>query len=120
MSDVLSPEHQGSARDERLAQNEVVFRAVNESIEQQAIRFGGLDSYEFICECASSACFERIALTLAQYEGIRREGTTFFVAPGHEHDEVELVVEKQVTYSVVRKDGAAGIIAEFADPRDAD
>ena len=117
---VLSPEPQGPARDERLAQNEVIFRTVNESIEQQAIRFGGLDAYEFICECASSGCFERISLTLTQYESIRREGSTFLVTPGHEYDEIELVVEKYPTYSVVRKDGAAGILAEFADPRDGD
>ncbi|HEV7134288.1 MAG TPA: hypothetical protein VGN27_11220 [Gaiellaceae bacterium] len=120
MSEALGSEPQGPARDERLAQNEVIFRTVNESIEQQALEFGGLDAYEFICECSSSACFERISLTLAQYEGIRREGTTFVVRTGHEYDEIELVVEKQATYSVVRKDGAAGIIAEFADPRDAE
>jgi hypothetical protein len=40
------------------------------------------------------------------------------VTPGHEYDEIELVIERQVTYSVVRKDGAAGVIAEFTDPRD--
>jgi hypothetical protein len=115
---LLSQEPQGDARDERLAQNEVIFRTVNESIQQQALRFGGLDAYQFICECASSGCFERISLTLEQYERIRGEGSTFVVTPGHEYDEIELVIERQVTYSVVRKDGAAGVIAEFTDPRD--
>ena len=115
---LISPEPQGDARDERLAQNEVIFRTVNESIQQQAMRFGGLDAYQFVCECASSGCFERISLTLDQYERIRGEGSTFVVTPGHEYDEIELVIEKQLAYSVVRKDGAAGIIAEFTDPRD--
>ena len=115
---MLSQEPQGDARDERLAQNQVIFRTVNESIQQQALRFGGLDAYQFICECASSGCFERISLTLEQYERIRGEGSTFVVTPGHEYDEIELVIERQVTYSVVRKDGAAGVIAEFTDPRD--
>ncbi len=82
------------------------------------MRFGGLNAYQFVCECASSGCFERISLTLEQYEGIRREGSTFVVIPGHEYDEIELVIDRQTTYSVVRKDGAAGIIAEFTDPRD--
>lgn len=117
---LISQEPQGDARDERLAQNEVIFRTTNESIEQQALRFGGLDSYQFICECASSGCFERITLTLKDYERVRREGATFVVTPGHEYDEIELVIERQPTYSVVRKDGAAAIIAEFADPRDGD
>ena len=113
-------EPQGDARDERLAQNEVVFRAVNEAIQQQAIVFGGLDNYEFICECATLECFERIALTLKQYEHIRGEGTTFVVRPGHVYDEIELVTDRQPTHWVVRKDGAAGVVAEFADPRDGD
>jgi hypothetical protein len=98
----------------------VIFRTVNESIEQQALKFGGLDRYEFICECASTDCFERISLTLTEYERVRGEGSTFVVTPGHEYDEIELVIERQPTYSVVRKDGAAAIVAEFANPRDGD
>lgn len=98
----------------------MLFRSVNESIEQQAIRSGGLESYEFICECASTACFARVTLTLAQYESVRRDGTTFFVTPGHQHDEVELVVDKQLTYWLVQKDGPAAVVAELADPRDGD
>jgi hypothetical protein len=111
---------QGDARDERLAQNEVIFRSVNEAIEQQAIRSGGLASYEFICECASTGCFARVGLTLAEYERVRSDGTTFLVTPGHEHDEVELVAGRHLGYWVVQKDGPAAVVAEFADPRDGD
>jgi hypothetical protein len=110
----------GEAREERLAKNEVLFRSVNEAIEQQALRFGGLDEYEFICECAARTCLDRIALTLKQYEHIRADGTRFFVAPGHANVEIELVVEQRPRYHVVQKDGAAGIFAELADPRDGD
>lgn len=108
------------AREERLAKNEVIFRTVNEAIQQKAIEMGGLDEYQFICECSAAACFERISLTLRQYEQVRSEGVRFFVAPGHENVEVEMVVGETATYSIVEKDGAAGIIAEFADPRDGD
>ena len=117
---MVGSEAQGDARDERLAHNEVIFRTVNESIQQQAIGFGGLDSYEFICECATASCFERISLSLKQYEGIRSEGAAFFVTPGHVYDEIELVTERQPTYWVVRKDGVAGVASEFANPRDGD
>ena len=68
------PRPREEAREERLARNEVLFRSVNEAIEQQALEFGGLDSYEFICECARTACFERVSLTLKQYEHVRAEG----------------------------------------------
>jgi hypothetical protein len=108
------------AREQRLAKNEVLFRTVNEAIEQQALRFGGIDEYEFICECASRTCLDRITLTLRQYEHIRADGTRFFVAPGHANVELEKVVEQAPRYHVVQKDGAAGIIADLADPRDGD
>jgi hypothetical protein len=107
-------------RDERLANNEVIFRTVNESIDQQAARFGGLDTYEFICECATSECFDRIALTREQYESVRQHGKRFFVAPGHQDLQVELVVESHGTFVVVEKDGSAGIVADAADPRAAE
>ena len=106
------------AREERLAKNEVIFRTVNEAIEQKALQMGGLDEYQFICECSRADCFERISLTLSEYEHIRRAGVRFLVTPGHEDLEVELVVGTRGTYSIVEKDGSAGIVAEFADPRD--
>src|SRR6478672_7876080 len=109
----LTPEE----RDERLAKNEAVFRTVNEVIDQQASKFGGLDEYEFVCECATSDCFERIALTRVEYESVRQHATRFFVRPGHEDLQVELVVESYPTFVVVEKDGAAAEVALDTDPR---
>ena len=110
------------AREERLAQNEVIFRTVNETIEQKAIEFefNGLDDYQFICECASAVCIERISMTLREYEQVRTHGAWFLVVPGHQYDEIELVVESKPTYLIVEKDGPAGILAELSDPRDGD
>jgi hypothetical protein len=116
----LTNSETSEAREERLAKNEVIFRTVNEAIEQKALQMGGLDEYQFICECSKADCFERIGLTLSQYEHIRREGVRFVVTPGHEDVEVELVVGTRGTYSIVEKDGSAGIVAEFANPRDGD
>jgi hypothetical protein len=99
----------------------VLFRAVNESIEQQALRFGGIDDeYEFVCECSSTECVERVTLTLRQYEQVRAEGTRFVLAPGHADPQVELVVRRTGDHNVVEKDGPAGVIAEQADPRSAE
>lgn len=105
------------AREEHLASNEVLFRSINESIQEMA---ASLSEYDFICECSSRGCLDRVTLTHRQYEHIRAEGTRFFVTPGHEDPAVELVVEKWPTYFVVEKDGAAGVVADFADPRDGD
>ena len=107
-------------REERLAQNEVFFRTVNEGIEQQAIRFGGDDDYEFICECASRCCLDRVSLTLREYEHIRAEGTRFVVVPGHENVGARARRRDRASYNVVEKDGPAGIVADLSDPRDGD
>ena len=93
---------------------------MNEAIEQTAIGLGGLDGYEFICECSSAGCFDRVTLTLVEYEHVRKVGTRFFVTPGHQNVAVELVVETTPRYLIVEKDGAAGIIAALEDPRDGD
>lgn len=95
----------------------MVFRSLNEAIEQQAIVFGGSDEYEFICECDSRACFDRVKLTVGEYEHVRAEGTRFFVTPGHANVELELVVERTPRFHIVEKDGAAGVVADLSDPR---
>ena len=40
------------------------------------------------------------------------------MSPGHVYDEIELVTERQPSYWVVRKDGAAGVVAVFDNPRE--
>lgn len=93
---------------------------MNEAIEQKALELGGADDYEFICECSSPACSERIPITVSEYEHVRSQGTWFFVAPGHQNVEIELVVETKPTFLIVEKDAGAGVVAELSDPRDGD
>jgi len=104
------------SREERLARNEVVFRTINENIVSIATSIGG-EEYEFICECATTDCFERVPLTLEQYAHVRADGTHFLLVPGHEDIEIEQVVEARAAYVVVEKDGVAGLVADAEDPR---
>lgn len=115
----MSDPELADARDERLANNEILFRSVNEAIEQIAVDLGG-DDFEFICECSTRGCIERVILSRREYEHVRAEGARFFVVPGHEDPLLELVVQTKPTYLVVEKDGHAGNVAEAADPRDGD
>jgi hypothetical protein len=109
------------AREERLANNEIIFRTVNEGIQQLGFsHHGSNDDYEFICECAATGCLDKIELTPREYEHIRANGKHFLVVPGHENVEVEFIVETFAKYVIVEKDGHAGIVAEQADPRDND
>jgi hypothetical protein len=105
------------ARNERLAENEVLFRSLNEAIEDVATTLGDDAPYDFICECASVDCVERLSLTLQEYERVRANGAHFLVAPGHEDEEVELVVAVHDEYVVVEKEGLARLAAQIEDPR---
>ena len=105
------------AREERLAKNEATFRVLNENIQNIAATLGGTEPFEFICECATTGCFERLSLTLEEYERIRADGTHFLLAPGHEDIEVEQVIAHGSEYVVVEKDGYAGLIAQEENPR---
>jgi len=102
------------ARRERAAKNQSLFREVNEQIEQLPWTASFTD---FVCECLYEDCFVRIPLTLEQYESLRRVPTRFAVAPGHNVDEVERVVEANGRFVVVEKFGAGGPVAIKLDPR---
>jgi len=95
--------------EERLAKNEVMFRAINERIRELARRFSvGGEPIGFICECADETCVEKVALTLDQYEEMRALPARFAVAPGHEATPlVERVVFRSPGFVLVRKVGVA-------------
>ena len=96
----------------RLAQNEDLFREVNERINELAESHGSsTHSYEFFCECSDTACMERVLLTLSEYEHIRAEPTRFVVKKNHVVREIEHVVETVPDHMVIEKHGEAGRIA---------
>lgn len=96
----------------RLAQNEDLFREVNERINELAESHGSSPhNYEFFCECSDTACMERVLLTLLEYEHIRAEPTRFVVKKNHVIREIEHVVETVPDHVVIEKHGEAGRIA---------
>ena len=104
-------------RERRLAQNEALFREVNERVETLADPLGPDVSHEFLCECANADCTFRISLPLSVYESIRADPQQFVVLPLHYTPEVEDLVIEEDTYWVVRKTGEAGEYVEQLDPR---
>jgi len=101
----------------RIARVESLFRDVNERIAESAGGFG-LSGAEFICECADPTCTERVTVGLADYERVRRDGTQFLLAPGHEATTVERVIARRGGYQVVRKvqETIAAVVRRL-DPR---
>jgi hypothetical protein len=112
-----------SERQERAARNQSLFREVNERIEETARPFDPVFT-TFACECADTACKEKVSLTYEEYEAVRRWPNHFFVKPGHVFLEIERVVDETGAdgsrYQVVEKFGEAGKVAIGLDPRRSD
>ena len=106
-----------SSREERVAKNEVLFREVNERIQEAARRADFQGPTVFICECGREECAEPIELTLQEYEDVRSEATRFAIASNHAIEDVEHVVERHGRYVVVEKIERAAEIAQENDPR---
>jgi hypothetical protein len=87
---------------ERRALNEALFRDVNERIAESVER-SDTKRTEFVCECADPSCTDRVPATLAEYESVRKQSTTFLLAPGHDEPDIERVVSRRGRFHVVEK-----------------
>jgi hypothetical protein len=103
----------------RVARNQALFRSVNEQIEIANEKFSVIldERVDFVCECADDGCMERITVTLAQYEALRRFPTHFIVKAGHVYREFERIVDEINGFVIVEKFGEAGKQALKLDPR---
>jgi hypothetical protein len=106
-------------RERRIGENEILYRAVNERIEDLNATFGTLTkSMTIVCECGDAACAQQIDLDVPTYERVRADGALFVIVPGHQIEDVEDVVEQADTYMVVRKKaGDPEDLAQALDPR---
>jgi 3,4-dihydroxy-2-butanone 4-phosphate synthase len=98
----------------RAADNQALFRSVNERIEE--ISTSAVFT-SFVCECLTTDCIERIPMTIEEYEHVRAHPTYFAVQLGHHSVEIERVVDSNDRYMTVEKLGAGGERAESLDPR---
>ena len=56
-----------------------------------------------MCECDDRSCTHRLETPLDDYERVRAKPTRFLLAPGHEDDAIEKVVERRRRFQVVEK-----------------
>lgn len=101
----------------RIAENEALFREINERIKHAAEGYGIEDVNEFLCECGDPSCTERLDISMSDYEAVRGNPLHFIVIPGHEIPEVEVVVAAHGGFSTVEKTGPPREIARARDPR---
>jgi hypothetical protein len=102
---------------QRLAGNEAVFRQVNEAIESGKTPPEAGARIAFRCECAELGCNDLIELTVAEYEQVRSDPRRFLVTLGHDHPDIETIIETHPGYAVVEKRDAAAEAAKRTDPR---
>jgi hypothetical protein len=109
-------------REERAANNQTLFREINERVKSLNDTAGLNSPTDWVCECANTTCVERIEMSAYEYEAVREDGTRFLVAATDDHVwlDVERVTKCTGRYWVVEKTGRAGRLAESANPRSGD
>jgi|tagenome__1003787_1003787.scaffolds.fasta_scaffold20967828_5 hypothetical protein len=111
------------ARTERLARNEVAFRALNERAKDvtEELAFDGMidvpDTVECVCECANPDCMARVRVARGDYELARGGPAQFIVAPGHDLPDIERTVFEGDGFAIVEKHPGERAIAVETDPR---
>jgi hypothetical protein len=97
--------------------HQALLREVNERIEQLNGSWDSEGADGILCECGHPGCMEKIEITAAAYERVRRVPIRFVVKPGHATAGSERIVEQTYDYLVVEKVGHAAETAIQLDPR---
>jgi hypothetical protein len=106
-----------SASDRHKADNEAIFRELNQRLQkgvdesnaiaaeegQPPLDFDADASLRFFCECADENCQARIILSPNMYNEIHKDSRNFIIVPGHQVDEIEDVTTKDEAYWIVTK-----------------
>jgi hypothetical protein len=103
--------------DMRIAENEALFRRVNEQLRRVERPLGPERCMQFLCECGDPSCTDFVNMSVHDYEGVRSDARRFFVLKGHEEGWVERVLERRDGYLVVEKMMPTATMAEETDPR---
>ena len=105
-------------RTRRIGRNEVLFRRVNNAVEEiVTARSAVARELTIVCECGDETCTEEITIGLSEYESLRAEPTRYAIRPGHDKPPTERVVEQHAEYSIVekREGGPARLARELED-----
>jgi hypothetical protein len=91
----------------RAAQNELLFRRLNEQIHKLD-RNSPSATLDAVCECGDDHCFAHISIPVAAYTELRRHPQRFAVMPGHESADHDLVIGRAQGFVVVEKRAVSG------------
>ena len=100
-------------RTRRVAENEALFRQVNEHVVAGGRRPS--ENFEILCECADTSCMDHVSVTTESYERARGQATDFLLKPDHVKPEFETVIESHDGFVLARKTGEAAALARKHD-----
>jgi len=101
---------------EQAVRRQTVFREVNENIARLTGLMTDTGYTPCICECSDTSCAESLEITAREYQAVRAEPGRFVIAPGHQQEGIEQVVDGNGRFLVVEKLGHAAEIARRASP----
>jgi hypothetical protein len=104
-------------REERLAENEALFRAANERMADWEEQHVQSQTEHYYCECSNPECHEMVLLREADYVKVRADARQFVIVPGHEVPDVETVIEQHEAWAIVEKPPELDEKLERLDPR---
>ena len=107
----------GSRRDERIADNENLFREANERMSGWEERDRAEAAELYFCECGDPSCDQKVRVRGSDYERVRSNSSHFIVVPGHDVRDVETVIESHDEWVLVEKEQEVREIVEEGDPR---
>jgi hypothetical protein len=81
---------------------QALFRQLNEQIRLLAVGFGLEAEFDLVCECGDGDCFERVTLSLEEFEEIRRHPNRFVVKVNHA-TMAERIVEQTSRFAAVER-----------------
>jgi hypothetical protein len=101
-------------REQRAAQNQLLFREVNERIASLAERalLPEIVPIEVTCECVDMSCTTGVQIPLHEFAEMHRTTNRFLVVPGHELPDLQDVVERRDRFLIVAKRGAGADLVE--------
>ncbi|MCW2920741.1 MAG: hypothetical protein JWL76_615 [Thermoleophilia bacterium] len=113
--DARSREDDLRVRDDRVARNENVYRAVNERIVDASNRLmRPTDHIDVACECGNLGCAQLLRVRVEDYQDVRSHPSRFLIARGHRTPDTEVLVHRRGEFEVVEKIGIGARRAQEA------
>jgi hypothetical protein len=107
-----------SAREVRMARNEVASRELNEEIEEAYEGAPRSNRFDMVCECGLQICDRAIDITMDKYLLVRSDQRQFAIVPDHFVGDIERIIYENDRFAIVAKrEGTPADVAKDGNAR---